>query len=34
MEELFINAQNQAKEVYQKHILNLEKGMTLDPVWA
>jgi hypothetical protein len=33
-EALFINAQNPAKEVHQKKILNLEKGITLDPVWA
>ena len=33
-EALFINAQNPAKEVHQKKILNLEKGVTLDPVWA
>ena len=33
-EALFINAQNPAKEVHHKKILNLEKGITLDPVWA
>jgi len=33
-EALFINAQNSAKEVHHKKILNLEKGITLDPVWA
>ena len=25
---------NPAKEVHHKKILNLEKGITLDPVWA
>ena len=33
-EALFINAQIPAKEVHHKNILNLEKGITLDPVWA
>ena len=33
-EALFINAQNPAKEVHHKKIMNLEKGLTLDPVWA
>ena len=33
-EALFINAQNLAKEVHHKKISNLEKGITLDPVWT
>ena len=33
-EALFINAQNPVKEIHQKRIMNLEKGYTLDPIWA
>jgi len=31
-EALFINAQNPGKEVNRGKLLNLEKGITLDPI--
>ena len=33
-EALFINAQNPGKEINRGKLLNLEKGITLDPIWG
>ena len=33
-EALFINSQNHARVKDQKKILNLEKGLDLDPIWS
>ena len=33
-EALFINSQNPTKMINHKKILNLEKGLDLDPIWS
>ena len=33
-EALFITAQNPGKEINRGKLLNLEKGITLDPIWG
>ena len=33
-EALFINSQNPTKVINHKKILNLEKGVDLDPIWS
>ena len=32
--DLFINAQNPGKEISKGNLLNLEKGINLDPIWG